>query len=368
MGTPEAVKEVGSVNQSGDTASHSPRPTPIALAIYRDLRVGMVVIMVMLAAALVIDTISAKHPQSTLSAYYYTSAHCVFIAALLALSTLFFVYRGSSDTEDALLTLAGVCALVAALVPQGRPSPVGGAVRLSGVFADAFDDAAVRESFLPQDYNVEPVIERNVWAVVVALVLGWLLLWWQHRHNDTQAIRSAGGTLSLWLLRLIVLLGLIALVVPHFRPIFNHYAHGAAGFLMLFAFIATVIHAAYLAGQEDESNSPQRHRYQLIYCVIAGVMLVFLIAVVTLHFVRPNWWMGDLEIIVLESVLVLLFAAYWMVQTIELWDSPDRRERLPEAARNRLAQGRTTRGLNGLKCELFDPTKETRDERLLRLL
>ena len=44
MGTHDAVKDVG-----------SPRPTPITLAIYRDLRVGMVVIMVMLAAALVID-------------------------------------------------------------------------------------------------------------------------------------------------------------------------------------------------------------------------------------------------------------------------------------------------------------------------
>jgi hypothetical protein len=311
--------------------------------------------MVMLAAALVIDTVSAKHPQSTLSAYYYTSAHCIFIAALLALSTLFFVYRGSSDSEDALLSLAGVCTLIAALVPQGRPSPVGG-------------DAAVRESFLPQDYNIEPVIHRNVWAVVIALVLGWLLLRWQHQKNDTQPIKSVGGTLALWLLRLIVLAGLFALAFPHFRPIFNHYAHGAAGVLMLFAFIATVIHAGYLAGREDELKSPQRHRYQLIYWVIAGVMLVIVIAVVTLHVVRPDWWMRDLEVIVLESALILLFAAYWVAQTIELWDSPDRRERLPEAARKRLAQGRTKPGLNGLKSELFDPTNETRHERLLRLL
>jgi hypothetical protein len=118
MGTREAVKEVGS-------ASHSPRPTPITLAVYRELRVGMVVIMVMLAAALVIDRRSATQWQSTLSAYYYTSAHCIFIAALLALSTLFFIYRGSSDTEDALSTLAGVGTLIAALVPQNRPDPFG---------------------------------------------------------------------------------------------------------------------------------------------------------------------------------------------------------------------------------------------------
>ena len=58
--------------------------------------------------------------QGALSEYFYTSAHSIFIASLLGLATLFFVYRGSSDTESALLTLAGVAALTAALVPQGK--------------------------------------------------------------------------------------------------------------------------------------------------------------------------------------------------------------------------------------------------------
>jgi small-conductance mechanosensitive channel len=161
-------------------------------------------------------------------------------------------------------------------------------------------------------------------------------------------------------------LGLITLAVPPLRHYFLDYAHGAAGVLMVSAFIVTVIHAAYLVGREKKSA--HRHRYQVIYWVIAVLMLVFLIAVVTLHVVRPDWWRKDLEIIVSESVLILLFAAYWVVQTIELWDFPDRRERLPKAARDRLEQGRTKPGLNGLKSELFDPTEETRDERLLRLL
>jgi hypothetical protein len=331
MSTIAAVKEVG----------HTPRPTPITLAIYRDVRVGMVVIMVMLAAALVIDTISATHPQSTLSAYYYTSAHSVFIAALLALSTLFFVYRGSSDTEDALLTLAGVCALIAALVPQNRP--------------DSF-----REAFLPQDYKIEPIIQPNVWAVVIALVLGWLLKWWQHQNNDTQPIRSAGGTASLYFLRLVVLLGLIALVVPPLRHYFLDCAHGIAGVLMLSAFIVTVFHAAYLVGREEES--PHRHRYQLFYWVIAGLMLVTLIAVFTLHLGGSDWG------ILIESALILEFAAYWVVQTIELWDSPDRRERLPEDARNRLAERLTTRGPKGLKSALVEARNDRSGPRLLRLL
>jgi hypothetical protein len=62
--------------------------------------------------------------------------------------------------------------------------------------------------------------------------------------------------------------------------------------------------------------------------VIAVLMLVTLIAVVIAQLVRPHW-MGDLWLIVLETALILEFAGYWVVQTIELWNTPYRRERLP---------------------------------------
>jgi hypothetical protein len=274
-----------------------------------------------------------------LSEYYFTSAHSVFIAALLALSTLFFIYKGRSDTEDAFLTLAGVCTFTAALVPQVRPY----------VF---------NPNGLPTDYKFENVILPNIWAVVVALVLGWLLALVQYRLTHTKQTRSRGGTLSLYFLRLVVTLGLIALVVPHFRDGFIKHAHGVAGTLMILAFIATVLCAAYVAGPEEESESPRRHRFQRIYRVIAVVMLVTLVAVVTLHIARPNWVGKDFWIIVLESTLILEFAAYWVVQSIELWDTPDPRDRLPKDARPGLPEGRTKRGLRGLKDELAQARKD----------
>ena len=77
--------------------------------------------MAMFAAAIIIEadgeTVRARGPQRIL--LHARAQH--FIATLIGFGTLFFVYRGSSDTEDALLTLAGVAALIAALVPQGRP-------------------------------------------------------------------------------------------------------------------------------------------------------------------------------------------------------------------------------------------------------
>ena len=177
--------------------------------------------------------------QGALSEYFYTPAHSIFIATLIGFGTLFFVYRGSSDSEDALLTLAGVAALIAALVPQGRPQ-------------------LCSPSFVPEGFKTEVIVRPNVWAVVVALVLGWSVTWWKNRSNHPSQTRSAGGTLALYFLRLVVVVGLLCLIFK--KDWFLIHAHGAAGVLMLSAFIATVFTTAHLA--KKEVRSPDRTDYR----------------------------------------------------------------------------------------------------------
>lgn len=338
------------MNQPNDPGDQSPQPIPITLVVYRELRIGMAVIMVMLSAAIIIDRMSAPRWQMALSEYFYTSAHSVFIAALLALSTLFFVYKGRSDTEDAFLTLAGVCTFTAALVPQGPPEVFG-------------------KNGLPEDYPVKAVILPNVSAVVVALVLGWLLALVQYRLTHTPRTRSPGGTLALYFLRLVVAVALIALIC--FPDKFVDHAHGAAGVLMLLSFIAAVFSAAYAAEPEPEpepeSKTPPRRFYPKVYRGIAWLMLVTLFAVVTLHIVLPHLDRG-LWILVLETSLILEFAAFWVVQSIELWNTPDPRERVDAAARRLCADGQTKPGISGLKDELDKARKRPRGERLIPLL
>jgi hypothetical protein len=320
------------VNQPSETGSDSRHSTPTLLAIYRELRIAMVVVMVMLAAAVLLERRSATRFQSALSEYYYTSAHSIFIAALLALSTLFFVYKGRNDTEDALLTLAGVCTFTAALVPQGWPVEVWGSKEL-------------------KDYNPGPAIQPNFTAIVIALVLGWSLMLLQHRHryNHAKQRKSLGGRLALHFLRLVVVVGLIAMVL--FQPLFIKHAHGAAGTLMIFSFVATVFCTAYVVGKQGKG------RFHAFYRGTALLMLVTLIGVVTLHLVLADSW--RLWIIWLESALILEFAAYWVVQTIELWDDPDPREQLPGGAQRRLGEGQTNRSLRErLKDELDQAKKE----------
>lgn len=283
------------------------------LAIYRDLRVGMVVLMVMLAAGVIIEKISAPCWQSAISTYYYTSARSIVIAALVALGTLFIIYRGSTDTEDVLLTLAGVSALTAAIVPElPRPDPLcPGRVNL------------------PPDYNVQAAVLPNVWAVAIALGLGYLVIWSvmlvQWRRGDPPEPRRLGGIVSLCVFWLTMAVGLIALLF--FRDKFLKYAHGTAAVLLLSAFIATTFCTAYVVGLEDPSKSPHQRCYKRIYWGIAWLMLATLIAVVPVHLVHPRW-LGVHWGLVAEVALILEFAAYWVVQTIDLWKTPDRSGRL----------------------------------------
>jgi len=318
-------------------------PTPIVLATYRDVRVGMVVIMILLFASVVIEQLTATCWQLAISAYYYTSAHSIVIASLLALGTLFIVYKGSSDTEDALLTLAGVCALIAAMVPQGRPGMLCG-----------------RDDLPPQ---FQPAIQPNVWAVVIALVLGWLIMLVLHLRTHSQQKKSPIGTLATGFFWLVMALGLFALVVvPDW---FNENAHGIAGLLMLSSFIVTVFVTAYVTSKEDDSKAPHRRAYECFYWSVAILMLVTLIIIVLLHLAFPAWTHWTLWF---EAGLIFEFAGYWAVQTGELWNTPDRRKLLSDDTQRWIAEWPTEGGFAGLQSALTGSRNEFAGQGLLPYL
>jgi hypothetical protein len=179
------------MNNVSDATAHS---RDITLDTYRYLRGGMAVMIVMLGAAVIGERLTASCWQTSISAYYFTTAHSIFVAVLCALGVLFIVYKGSSDTEDVLLTLAGILAFIVAMVPTTRP------VLLCGRYG------------LPADYSVNHAITNNVWAVVTALVIARAVSWWLYRRTHTTVPKSALGTVSMYLLRAIVAVGLIACI------------------------------------------------------------------------------------------------------------------------------------------------------------
>jgi hypothetical protein len=326
----------------GDTTTHT---RDITLDTYRYLRGGMAAMIVMLGAAVIGERLTATCWQTSISAYYFTTAHSIFIAALCALGVQFIVYKGSSDTEDVLLTLAGILAFIVAMVPTTRP------ILLCGRYG------------LPADYNIKHAITNNVWAVVIALVIARVVAWWLYRRTNTTVPKSLLGTVSMYLLRAIVAVGLVAFIF--FPDRFASNGHGVAAVIMFLAIITTVVTTAFFVSRQDDAKSPHRYLYCVLYQGIAAAMIVTLIAVVVLHLVLDSWnhW-----VIVVETALILEFTGYWVIQTVELWRTPNRFELLPDADQPKLAQRRRTRGPVGSLPEVVETTRPPVRERLLAAL
>jgi hypothetical protein len=317
----------------------------VTLDTYRYLRGGMAIMIVLLGAAVIGERLMATCWQTSISAYYFTTAHSIFIAALCALGVLFIAYKGSCDTEDVLLTLAGILAFIVAMVPTTRP----------GLACGSYG--------LPADYEVNHAITNNVWAVVIALLTARVVSWWLYRRTKTTQSKSVLGTLSLWLLWLVMAVGFVAFIF--FPSPFDSNAHGISASIMFLALIATVVTTAFLASREDETKAPHRRFYLLFHWGIAALMVVTLIAVVVLHLTLDTWshW-----VIVSEIVLITEFTVYWVVQTIELWRTPNRFELLPDADQEKLAERRPIRGLARSLRETGEETRLPTGDRLLAAL
>jgi hypothetical protein len=269
-----------------------------ALDTYRYLRGGIPVMLVLLAAALIIERAAATCWQTSISAYYFTSAHGVFIGAICGIGTLLIVYKGSRDTEDILLNLAGILAFVVAFAPTSRP------VLLCG------------ESTLPVGALTDDAVIDDVWALVIALVLARIASWWMYRRTRTGRTRSQLGEVATWIQRAVLAVGLLTLVLAPQWFVAN--AHGVAAVTMFVSFIVTVLINAFLAGRQDEDKCPHTQTYHRVYQVISLAMALTLVAAVTAHVVLDGF---NHAVLVVEVALIAEFGAYWLVQTVELWNT-----------------------------------------------
>jgi hypothetical protein len=130
--------------------------------------------------------------------------------------------------------------------------------------------------------------------------------------------------------RVVLGVGVVTLVAaPEW---FRANAHGVAAVAMFAAIIATVLITAFLTGNQDQAKCPQRRRYQAAYRAIAGAMALALGTAVVLHLVLDGF---NHAIIVIEAALILLFGAYWLVQTVELWGTTTRAQLMPDVVARR---------------------------------
>ena len=269
---------------------------------YRYLRGGMPVMIVLLAAGVLLERLHARCWQTSISAYYFTSAHGVFVAALCVIGALLIVYKGSNDTEDVLLNLAGILAFIVAMVPTSPPVLLCGSTDLT---------VGTQSSLL------------NVWAVTIALAVSRAASWVMYRRTGTGRRRSTLGAAAAWVQRVLLAVGIVTLVLaPEW---FRTHAHGIAAVAMFAAIILTAGITAFV--------TVDHRRYQVIYQWISVTMVLTLVAVVCLHELLDGF---NHAVIVVEAALIAEFAVYWIVQTVELWGT---------ATRPTVCEGRLQRAL-----------------------
>lgn len=274
---------------------------------YRYLRIGLAGAVAFLAVSVVGTTVSTGRWQPSISAYYFTISHAAFIGALCAVGLGLIAYQGSTATEDVLLNSAGFLAFVVALVPTSRP-PCDGAPATCGQWLPDYEDATA-------------AVPNNLVALVVATGVGiafYVTVWVMNPAPQTRwpAPRPPGWWA--WLARLaqaaFVAVGLI--VLWRWPAVFYTWAHDAAAIAMFVAIILVVAHYAWYSARRPKPHDAPPRRITQAYLVIVGVMTSALLLAMVL---QP----GGLVLIV-EAILVTGFAAFWCVQTVDLWENEDK--------------------------------------------
>ena len=193
-------------------------------------------------------------PQDSVSAYYYTVSHGIFVASLGATGLGLIVYKGEAITEDMLLNFAGFMAFVVALVPTARP--------------DCRDpEPTACGLWLPRNTDTDAPIPNNVYALLIAVAAGYALFVIvdavQGNSRATRARRTKLEVAVRILGGLVVAFGVVVLIVS--PQTFADKAHGCAAIAMFVAMTGVVCHYALWA---------ETDKYTAIYTATAVLMVI----------------------------------------------------------------------------------------------
>lgn len=301
------------------------------LATYRYLRLCLVAVVAGLLASVTLTAVPEGCWQTSISAFYFTATHAVFIGALCAAGISMVAYKGLTASEDILLNFSGILAFVVAFVPTTSP-------------ANNPKDTAVCGLWLPTDDDASGAVGNNVTALLIGIVAGLALyLVVRSAAGPPPTAEIGGGTGEIELDRprarlvafadavlkwaqvvvpvvvtVLLVAGLVWFVAD--RESFIARGHSAAAVAMFGGIIAVVIlYACYSA--QHFCHCSTRGRFAAAYVAIAVGMTATLIVVGVLHVHLPTWnhW-----ILALETALILEFAAFWILQTLDTWNGPYR--------------------------------------------
>ena len=289
----------------------APGRTQDVVLTYRYLRGAMIALLLMLLLSVGYQWWwETDHScwLGSISAYYYTPARTVFVGSLCALGASLIAYKGHSPEEDVLLNFSGVMAFVVAMVPtvpDGRCGP---------------------NAYTQTPAEIAAAVRNNIWSLVVVALVAAVVAARLKRSavtldpSERPTVRSVVVSVVCGL----VLLAELALFVV-LRDRFIAVSHGIAAGTMVAGVIAVMVLSALRAEERHEGAAggaaggaaASGTVYKRIYIAIA-VGLAVALGVTVLTALTVNGF--DHLVLIAEVIIIVLFAAYWGVQTKELWD------------------------------------------------
>jgi ABC-type multidrug transport system fused ATPase/permease subunit len=284
---------------------------------YRSLRLAIVFLLLALAASVFYQTIHQGSFLQSVSAYYYTPAQPVFVAALIGFGVMMIAMQGLSNAENVFLRLAGIFAIAVALIPT----------RLSGDFQTAVQACQKSGGTSPtqqvKNLNCATIlatrasVENNVAAALIAgglaLVLIAVILF-KGGGAKTGTSEGRWALAALFASTLLWLGGLIALAVS--VDWLGNYGHVIGGIGLLVCVLLVAGANAYRQERPTMGSvpkgkvlkSPGDHLFMwlaIVMLVISGVLI--------------GLWQSDvISLFDVEMPVAFLFALFWTVQTIEI--------------------------------------------------
>jgi hypothetical protein len=279
-----------------------PDPALAAVKTYNYLRIALAGLVLLLYTAVVLEWWAAgRCLQGSISAYYYTPVHAVFIGVLVTMGVCLVALKGNTDGEDVLMNLAGMLAPGVAFIP----TPAADQCSSSPLITPAIP--AMVANNLPALFLTGAVV--GVAALVIA------------RRQGRGTGLSSTDRLGLALTLAVLGGGVVWFFVA--RDSFIAHGHDLSAVPMFLCIVAVVwlnardVQRAVRAGAVESTRS----RYVAAYRAIAAAMLVALVTTVAVNLATSSAQI----VLWVEVVLITLFAVFWLVQTKELWNRGLRR-------------------------------------------
>jgi hypothetical protein len=276
---------------------------------YNYLRLGMLVAVGALAYSIMAERqYNGVHCfLGSISGYYYTPVHPVFIGVMIAVGFALIAIKGRTALEDMSLSLAGMMAPIVALIPTS--DDVNGVCRPQ-MLAVGHYQAPIAGSIYPRasiTNNLHTLVFAGFTALVLVIV-PFFVQWWRTGATTQYTTGfwinwSVGGALVI-----------LALILIHFCYNWVLMGHAYAACAM-FAFLAGAAIANLIAGHNVD------RKYAVTYGIIGVLMLGSGVAFVLVQGKYSSGLNGHL-VLAIEAAEIILFAVYWAIQTIERWNQP----------------------------------------------